>query len=681
MNHVAGIDLEELWACASPEALQRTTDLTRRALKAPVSVVTSFTADSQVMRCVSSADQLANSLALSGLICREVAETGSPLVFPDIPSDPRHAQILKDVPITAYIGVPVRLSCGRDIGTLCVLDVVPHAWTAEDLELITELATFLTSQIELKRESMHREKAEEALSATTARLLAVADKIPGLVFERRKLDASRSSYTFFGSSKTALPAVQRLMEDGSAASLNFIHRDDRDLVRSALLRSNLEETDLDLTFRIKDFDRSTRWIRSQSIVRRDADGTIFWDGMCFDISDLVAAREDAEAARAAKDTLLINVNHELRAPLQAIIGFTDFLKMETRPDLVAAHSRNIQSAAKALLAIVNQILTDAGGGGETVATQIDLRTFGDICLSMIGPAAVEKALSARLDIDADVPASITGDAQRLQQALVNLLNNAAKFTNVGGFTLRISRAAKGLRFSVIDTGIGIPEEKRDLLFQRFSRLTPDDSTAEGSGLGLAITKALVESMDGEIGVERHVDRGTTFWFDIPVRLEPAAPVAGEAPPGPPPQGPPPAAEPTLPEPQHAMGPTGARILLADDLDLNRKLIADMLGIDGHVVDCVADGAAAVAAASQLAYDLILMDMIMPGMDGIAATRAIRALPAPACNVPIVALTANSFYEQLDGCLKAGMNATLVKPMSMEALSSAVTMWTRGRKAA
>ena len=126
---------------------------------------------------------------------------------------------------------------------------------------------------------------------------------------------------------------------------------------------------------------------------------------------------------------------------------------------------------------------------------------------------------------------------------------------------------------------------------------------------------------------------------------------------------------------------GSRVLLADDLDLNRKLIADMLSLEGHVVDCVADGAAAVAAAAAKTYDLILMDMIMPGMDGIAATRAIRALPAPAGDVPIVALTANSFPEQLDSCIDAGMDATLTKPMSIDALTRAVSTWTRSRSQA
>jgi signal transduction histidine kinase/ActR/RegA family two-component response regulator len=671
MKRVSDVNVDELWACASQEALQRTVDIARRALKAPASVVTSFVADRQVIRCVSDVAQISSTLALSGLLCREVVETGRPLILADDSADCGRLEIMRDIPIRAYLGVPVRLSRGRIIGALCVLDTQTHAWTNADLELVTELSAFLTSQIELKLESLQREKAEEALSATRARLLTVADRIPGLVFERRKIDGDRCSYTFFGSTKSDLPGIRQLMEDGSTARLNFIHREDRDRVRAAMLRSNLEETDLDLTFRVKDVGHSVRWLRSQSIVRRDSDGTVCWDGLCFDISDLVAAREDAESARSAKHTLLVNVNHELRAPLQTIIGFTDFLKMETRPDLVAAHARNIQSAAKSLLAIVNQLLEDAGGEHMSIAlVTVDLCTFGETCLSMVAPRALEKKVSLQLEIDADVPATVLIDAQKLQQALVNLLNNAVKFTDEGGITVRVGRAAKGLRFNVIDTGIGIPEEKRDLLFQRFSRLVPDDSPTEGSGLGLSITKALVESMDGAIGVERHVGRGTTFWFDVPLRGEPGKLETLDKAPQP---------------PSFAETPlgsaAGARILLADDLDLNRKLIADMLSLDGHVVDCVSNGAEAVAAASQRPYDLILMDMIMPGMDGIAATRAIRAMSAPTCDVPIVALTANSFFEQLDGCLKAGMDATLVKPMSIEALSSAVSTWTRGRKAA
>lgn len=483
MNKVADIDLEELWARASPEALQRTASLARRMLKASAATIHILPADREIVRSVPDAER-SSKQPLSGAD-REDRDTVS-------------------------IDVPINLPCGRDVGTLRVAAPAPRALDDDDREMLVDLVAQLASQIELEVETAERVEGEKAEGDTRARLLAVADRIPGLVFERRKLDAGRSRYTFFGSGKTGLPAVRQMME-GGVAGLSFIHRDDREAVRAAILSSTLEETDLDLTFRIKDFDRKVRWVRSQSIVRRDADGTVCWDGLCFDITDLVTARENAEAAKASKETLLLNITAELQNPLRAMIGLSQLMRTEERHDLFAAHARTIQVAAESMLDTLDQRLERAGS-----ATPI-------------------------------TPAS---EPRRSETAVAN---------------------------------------------------------------------------------------------DAPAQT--------------------------------------ARILLADDLDLNRKLIADMLTFDGHVVDCVADGAEAVRAVGRQAYDLILMDMIMPGMDGVAATKAIRALPKPACNVPIVALTANAGRDQLDGCLRAGMDAALTKPMSIEALTATVAQWTRGRKAA
>lgn len=628
-------------------------------------MLSSFSADQQFILFASGPPLQGGSLPLSQSLCNQVMASGSPLIVPAVRERASLADVVPPASIEAYLGAPVRLSSGLALGTLCVTEAAPRRWSGDDLDLILDLAACLASQIELTFEVMLRENAEAALRTAQARFLAVADNIPGLVFERKKVDAARCTYTFFGARKTDLPSVRAMTESGASGDLSFIHPDDREAVRAAVQRNTIEETDLDLAFRVKEPNGSLRWLRSQSIVRRVDDGTVHWDGLCFDITDLVAAREDAEAARQEKEAALVNVSHELRTPLQAIMGFSEFLVLERQPDAIAAHARNIRVAADALLSIVNQLLDLAGAEAATVRPEtVVLRDFADSCLSMVGPQATEKKLTSRLVIEDDVPAVVAVERQKLHQALLNLLNNAVKFTDEGSVTLRIARAPDGLCFSVIDTGTGIPAEKRDLLFQRFSRIEPEIRATDGTGLGLSITKTLVENMRGRIGVSQNLDRGTTFWFEIPVSFA-SIPIEGAVRPG------------GQPEPQPASS-GGARILLADDLDLNRKLIADMLSIDGHVVDCVADGAAAVVAAGANSYDLILMDMIMPGMDGIAATHAIRAMPAPACTVPIVALTANSFREQLDTCLRAGMDATLTKPMSLDALSNAVFTWSRGR---
>lgn len=372
-----------------------------------------------------------------------------------------------------------------------------------------------------------------------------------------------------------------------------------------------------------------------------------------DLAELGGRILDIEEADAARAAASVDTNHELRTPLQAIVGFTEFLKTETRPHLISAHARTIQAAANAVLTLINRTLDDASlaENGDVDAGPVALRPLAETCLSMVGPAAIEKGLDARLVIAADVPAKARLDRQKVMQALLNLLNNAVKYTDRGEFRLEIARVADGLRFCVSDTGIGIAEDERDRLFQRFSRLGAEERETDGTGLGLAITKSLVETMGGTVGVAS-TGAGSSFWFDVPLHVEQPVEIASTA----------------------SASPLRARILLADDLDLNRRLIADMLAIDGHTVDCVCDGAAAVKAVREHTYELVLMDMIMPGMDGLAAARAIRALPGPAARVPIVALTANCADDQLDACLAAGMDATLTKPMTFEGLSTAVARW-------
>ncbi len=682
-------DLSGAWGRVPVEALERIIEGARRHTKATAASVTSVEAETRTLRAsvqqAASAEKLA-AMALGEAALqdttfqeaafRQVLLAQAAVTADDVAAHPGFATLDPSSRVKAYLGVPVWSSSRQVIGVLGVTDASIRHWHDDDRALLEVFASCVADQVEA---SAGRERAEAGLRYERGRLLDLLDNISGLVFERRKTGPSRSSYTIFGPLKATLPAVRRVMERGEADALDFIHSDDREAVQAALHRSLAEECDLDLVFRIADQDRSLRWIKTRLTLRRGVAGAaasdgvawdgVAWDGIAFDVTDLVAAQENAASAQAGRETAIVNANHELRTPLQAIIGFSEFMKGETRPEVMADHAKAIQSAADSLLSIVNQQLDLAGGTLDivpTAATSVALRPFAETCLSLVGPLAIEKTLAGHLVIDADVPGTVMMDRQKVQQIILNLLNNAVKFTNQGSYTLGIARAPDGLRFSVADTGIGVPEEKRALLFQRFSRLQNSEAVS-GSGLGLSITKTIVQALHGRIGIGDTVGRGTTFWFEIPVVV-----AEGDG-----------AAEDIGSERAGiaAVEETGARILLADDLDLNRRLIADLLAIEGHKVDCVADGAAAVKMASENAYDLILMDMIMPGMDGIAATRAIRALPAPSCTVPIVALTANSFREQLDSCLTAGMDATLTKPMSVDALTRAVQTWTRGRKAA
>ncbi len=366
--------------------------------------------------------------------------------------------------------------------------------------------------------------------------------------------------------------------------------------------------------------------------------------------DLVVAKDAAEQANRAKDDFLANMSHEMRTPLNAVIGFSEqLLRCSDRPTEVLQGAQRIQSAGVALLCLVDDILDL----GKIEAGIIDVRTdaFGiddllEDAAAMIRPMAAEKGLDLTVASFNSAGASFLGDRDRLRQVLVNLLNNAVKFTPAGSVTLTLARGAEidgahTLRFSVIDTGIGIAKNDQPQLFQRFCQLdrAPDRSFG-GAGLGLAICRQLVERMGGAIGVDSEPGRGSTFWFEVHLLLAEAQATERSARPS---------------------GPA-MRILVADDATLNQELARTLLEQQGHQVDIVSNGLDAIEAAENGAYDMILMDMAMPLMDGIAATQRIRSAGSAASCVPIVACTANARPTMVSAMREAGADAYLRKPL-------------------
>jgi PAS domain S-box-containing protein len=387
-----------------------------------------------------------------------------------------------------------------------------------------------------------------------------------------------------------------------------------------------------------------------------------------DIAELALAK--AHNASEAKSDFLASMSHEMRTPLNGIIGYADLLSESTAVGQVERrHVQHIQSAGSALLSLVNDVLDFSkieAGQIELDPAPFSLGALIDEAVSLVAAGAGQKGLAVTVEVDPAVPAGLFGDAVRLRQILLNLLNNAVKFTSIGHVTIKASTESVGegspwIRIEVEDTGIGIAADKLDRLFQRFSQV--DASIKRqfgGSGLGLAICKRLVELMGGGIGVSSAPGEGSTFWIRLP--LAPAA-LVGTAPPV-----------------QRRAGPvTRARVLLADDLEMNQELALAILQKAGHEVDVVADGADAVMAVQSRSYDVVLMDVQMPGMDGVTATQRIRALPSPAGDVPIVALTANVLAQQVDACRKAGMNDHLGKPFRREELVSMIERWASGSK--
>ena len=385
------------------------------------------------------------------------------------------------------------------------------------------------------------------------------------------------------------------------------------------------------------------------------------------IEDLAAARDAAAAAGEAKSQFLARMSHELRTPLNSILGFAQVLLND--PRVMSDQQEQLQTlydAARHLLDLVNGLLDlskIAAGRLEMRPAPTELRPLLERCATLMGPEVVRKKLRFHLDIHPDVPAAIMADTMRLRQLLLNLLSNAVKFTPAEGdvwLHVRPGALGKGLRIEVQDSGPGVPENERHLLFQDFMQLsTPAANGGEapaGTGLGLAIVSQLVGLMGGSIGYESPAQGGALFWVELPL---PAAELPRPSLPPPPSDSPPALAAPTK--------ETRKRVLVADDVAANRLVARAMLTGAGHHVVLVEDGAAALAAVQADEFDLILMDLQMPVMDGLEATRRIRALPPPRNAVRIIAVTASVLPEQVEACREAGMDAHLAKPIDRESL--------------
>lgn len=544
-------------------------------------------------------------------------------------------------------------------------------WESASISPVRDSKGAITYFVAVKEDITERLQAEETLRKSEEQFRQLAETVQGVFW---MMNAAGTDIIYVSPSyeeiwgRTCKSLYLKPMD-----WLEAIHPDDREAAHSIFLKQ-MQGEEIVSEYRIVRPDGSQRWIADRASPVKDRSGAIVRVvGMAEDITtrkqaeeELRRAKEAADGANRAKDQFLAAMSHEIRTPMNAILGFTDLI---LESDLDPEHRRYLEmvnGSAQSLLDIINDILdlSKIGAGKMDLSpVEFNLRDTLEASVRLFSIQAQQKSLWLTSEIDPKMPAILVGDPVRFRQIVVNLLGNALKFTQNGGVDLRTEVELRDegkvlLHLVVSDTGIGIPPEKQGLIFQAFAQA--DSSTTRqygGSGLGLTICARLIAMMGGRIWVESEVGKGSHFHFTV--RFGVASP----------------AAETVASSPHHqkeAIVPANLNVLLAEDNVINQELAIAVLEQRGHRITVANNGLEALEAVKQTQFDLVLMDLEMPEMDGLTASGAIRSHEsAVGEHVPIIIMTAHALTGIRERCLKAGADGYVSKPVKVTELFQAI----------